>query len=158
VAVGQSPALRHYDSVMFRLFKLYLASDIAGFHQLVNQEPAAIEKLGITSADSAINTKDYLYKLKVQYIAKLAASNKIISYGEFASRLEVPLEDVERLIIYAIENDVVEASLDEFSQTITFKEVKSQYFNQNEWPGILAGLDTLIGRLEESLRGGVLPD
>ena len=68
----------------------------------------------------------------------------------------MPLEDVERLIIYAIENDVVSASLDEFSQTITIKEVKSQYFNQNEWPSILAGLDTLIGRLEDSLKGGIL--
>ena len=33
---------------------------------------------------------------------------------------------------------------------------KSQYFNQSEWPSILTGLDALIGKLEESLKGGVL--
>lgn len=92
----------------------------------------------------------------MQYIAKLAADSKVISYRDFASKLEIPLEDVERLIIYAIENDVVSASLDEFSQTITIKEVKSQYFNQSEWPNILKGLDTLIDRLEDSLKSGLL--
>lgn len=87
IAVGQSPALRSYNSVMFRLFKLYLAGDIAGFHQLVKEEQAAIAKLGTIRSDSGINTTDYLYKLKVQYIAKLAAQNKIISYAEFAKQL-----------------------------------------------------------------------
>jgi cell fate (sporulation/competence/biofilm development) regulator YlbF (YheA/YmcA/DUF963 family) len=57
----------------------------------------------------------------VQFIPKLASESKVISYKEFATRLEIPLEDVERLIIYAIENDVVAASLDEFNQTITIK-------------------------------------
>lgn len=75
--------------------------------------------------------KDYLRKLKVQHIAKLAHENKVISYADFAARLQIPVEQVESLIIYAIENEVVSASLDEFSQTITIKEIKSQYFSQS---------------------------
>lgn len=51
VSVGQSPALKEYNSVMFRLFKLYLSGDIAGFHKLVQTEQAAIEKLGILATN-----------------------------------------------------------------------------------------------------------
>lgn len=75
--------------------------------------------------------KDYLHKLKVQHIAKLAHDSKVISYVDFAERLQIPVGQVESLIIYAIENEVVSASLDEFSQTITIKEIKSQYFSQS---------------------------
>jgi hypothetical protein len=34
VSVGQSSSLKDYDSVMFLLFKLYLAGDLAGYSKL----------------------------------------------------------------------------------------------------------------------------
>lgn len=73
VAVGQSETLRTYDSVMFKLFKTYLAGDLDSYTKLIAEQSEEIAKLGMElNLFSGIDTKDYLHKLKVQYIAKLA--------------------------------------------------------------------------------------
>lgn len=51
VSVGQSPALKNYDSVMLKLFRLYLAGDIAGFTKLLETDGAAIAALSKYTTD-----------------------------------------------------------------------------------------------------------
>lgn len=46
VAVGQSDTLKTYDSLMFKLFKIYLAGDLDSYTKLAAENAEEISKLG----------------------------------------------------------------------------------------------------------------
>lgn len=75
------------NTLTFMLFKLLLSGDLEEYRKLSVEKQAEIKSL-------SINIPDYERHLKVNNIAKLAATNKVLRYSDVADKLQIPKDDV----------------------------------------------------------------
>ena len=103
----------------------------------IGNGPSVMKENGLDDAHIA-NT------LRVLSLGALAASKPRLTYKEIASSLNLSsMDDVEMLVVEAIAQGVLEATMDQFEQTITVTKCSHRAFGPAQWTDLQSRLKTL---------------
>lgn len=94
-----------------------------------------------------ISKNDYSDKVKLTKLIEIADKRSILSYKEVGELMKIDQEEVEFLVIKAIENDFVLAVLDQPNEVIYFNKVLKRNVGMTNFGDIDTGLKKLLETL-----------
>lgn len=87
------------------------------------------------STDHATQKKQYIQICSLGQDANENAvtSGKVLKFSELVSLLQIPADDVEEWAIEAINNDIIDARIDQINEEIVIKTCRQRHLNKDEW-------------------------
>ncbi|KAG1051293.1 hypothetical protein G6F46_005688 [Rhizopus delemar] len=126
----------------FELLDVFLNGTLSSY-----QSFAASHSKLIQNADSNI------CKMRLLSLASLGSENlsRELTYGDIASSLQIPEEEVEMWVIDVIRAGLVEAKLDQLNKTVIVHRSIYRVFGQEQWKKLSTALSTWKENLNEIL-------
>lgn len=130
-------------SVKLQVLQTFLTSTLDEMEQVVEKRRSEMEQHGIEVAT-------VLRKMRLNTLVQIAEDtpNQAIDKGEVASQLKVDVESVDSWIIAAMGAQIVEASIDEMNNTVTFMRLSPRVFGAREWDSLRSRLATWRDRIQ----------
>ncbi len=94
--------------------------------------------------ENGLNEADLANTVRVLSLGSLAASKPRLTYAEISSALNLSsMDDVEMLVVEAIAQGVLEATMDQFEQVITVSKCSHRSFGPEQWTDLQTRLKAL---------------
>lgn len=138
----RSPDLFHFDMAdnpavaalasnaehapLHKLLNVYLTGSVADFKAFAASNAAVFEKLGV-SADAAVA------KMRLLALMGLAHGAAQISFADIATGLDLPVGEVESVVVQAIGKRLVEARIDQLQEVVTVTKCAPRTFGAAQW-------------------------
>jgi len=119
---------------LYGFFEFFVNEDIATFSKNLSKNKAIMDKNAI-STDHATQKKQYIQICSLGQDANENAvtSGKVLKFSELVSLLSIPADDVEEWAIEAINNDIIDARIDQINEEIVIKTCRQRHLNKEEW-------------------------
>lgn len=96
-----------------------------------------------------IDESDYSDKVKLTKLMEIADTHRCLSYKEISDLMKVDQDEVETLVIRAIECDFVESVIDQPNEVIYFNKVLKRNVGVSDLAAINQDLEKLCKTLED---------
>ena len=103
------------------LFDLVLTlndGDLVKFENIVNQYKSELDKQPVLSANQATIKQKVILLSIMNLVFNKPSHDRIISFGEIAAHVHVPLEQVEWVLMKALSLKLIKGSINELNQTV----------------------------------------
>lgn len=126
--------LQKTSADLYTFFKFFLNEDIATFGKNLSKNKGVMDKNAI-STDHATQKKQYIQicSLGQDANAESSTSGKVLKFSELVSLLQISADDVEEWAIEAINNDIIDARIDQINEEIVIKTCRQRHLNNDEW-------------------------
>eukprot|EP00825_Cyclidium_porcatum_P033892 TRINITY_DN3580_c0_g1_i9.p1 TRINITY_DN3580_c0_g1~~TRINITY_DN3580_c0_g1_i9.p1 ORF type:complete len:248 (+),score=44.80 TRINITY_DN3580_c0_g1_i9:485-1228(+) len=128
-----------------QILAFYTTGDFKGYLNFKKSHPQALSNL-------KIKAENFEQVLKVLYISSFAHKGQTITFSDFAKNLEIDISEVELWVIQAIQDDLIEAKINQQNQTIFIINNKRKIFSDNEWDQLSEQLDKTISKLSDYVK------
>ena len=134
---------------LYAFFDFFLKEAIATFSKNLSKNKAVMDKNTI-STDHATQKKQYIQICSIGQEANEAAvtSGKVLKFSELVSVLQIPADDVEEWCIEAINNDIIDARIDQIKEEIVIKTCRQRHLNTEEWNKVKSRISAWRARFQ----------
>ncbi|KAJ3015817.1 hypothetical protein HKX48_004374 [Thoreauomyces humboldtii] len=141
-AVQTLKSTKHFD-----LLKVFLDGSLAQYKDFTKANPKFVAEQGLSEDDN-------LDKMRLLSLASLAANNVQgeVPYATIAAELQIPAEEVEVWVINVIRAGLVDAKMNQLTETVVVSRSVHRVFKDAEWEGLGNRLDAWKRNLVEVLQ------
>lgn len=146
------------EAELIKLCNVFLSGSVEDLKAFQKKSPKVFETHGISFQEA-------VSKMQLLTLASLSLGRSEIGLIEVAKALEEPEENVERLVVRAISEGVIDGRIDQLHQKVLIKSAFQRKFEKEEWAFLDTKLTQWINNLEgvikfqgeqKKLREGVL--
>ncbi len=133
---------------LYNLLKIFAGGDFEDFLKFEKENPGVLEQLSLDTAKCTEN-------MRLLSLASLCAEAEVISYKEIADGLQVEDSQVEKWIIKGITSRLIDAKIDQLSQTILIKRGSQRLLTEQDWAKLqkkLVGWKSSVQNLLETIQ------
>lgn len=126
----------------YELLNVFLNGTLSSYQTFAASNSALIQ-----------NEENNIRKMRLLSLASLGSENLVreLTYGDIASNLQIPEEEVEMWVIDVIRAGLVEAKLDQLNKTVIVHRSIYRVFGQEQWKKLSTALSTWKENLNEIL-------
>ncbi|CAO3670691.1 unnamed protein product [Rhizopus stolonifer] len=126
----------------YELLNVFLNGTLSSYQTFAASNSALIQ-----------NEENNIRKMRLLSLASLGSENLVreLTYGDIASSLQIPEEEVEMWVIDVIRAGLVEAKLDQLNKTVIVHRSIYRVFGQEQWKKLSTALSTWKENLNEIL-------
>merc|ERR1711976_1084559 len=103
-------------------------------------------------SDHDIDQEDALLKIRLLTLATMVHGRSEIALSEIAAKLEESEEHVERVVVKALSENVIDGRIDQLNHKVLVKSAFQRKFDKDEWDFLGGRLDSWITNLESVIR------
>jgi translation initiation factor 3 subunit M len=155
--VIQFDDLLAYDTVKAFAKSKHAAKDLVALCTVfysgeVNDLKAFQAKNAKLLSEHEIDQEDALLKIRLLTLATMVHGRSEITLEEIAKKLEETEANVERVVVKALSEKVIDGRIDQLNHKVLVKSAFQRKFEKEEWDFLGGRLDTWIGNLESVIR------
>ena len=141
--------LQKTSKELYSFFEFFLKEDIGTFSKNLSKNKAVMDKNSI-STDHAAQKKQYIQicSLGQEANGDAATSGKVLKFSELVSLLQIAADDVEEWCIEAINNDIIDARIDQINEEIVIKTCRQRHLNKEEWNKVKSRISAWKARFQ----------
>ena len=110
--------LKKTSKELFEFIDLFLKADVASFKKSIAKAKKLMDTHGISAEEAT---------LKKQYIDVCSIKGEVMKNKDLAKLLDIKEDDIEEWVIEAMANDVIDAKIDQISETVIIKTQKMRH-------------------------------
>uniref|UniRef100_A0A6U5BEW8 Eukaryotic translation initiation factor 3 subunit M n=1 Tax=Hemiselmis andersenii TaxID=464988 RepID=A0A6U5BEW8_HEMAN len=111
---------------LHELLLIFASDSLAAYNKFASGSGPYIQKLGLKS-------DDLVFKMRLLSLCTLASSTRVMKYADIAGCMEIPEADVEKWMIKAFTTGLLEAKMDQSTQTVLVNKCQDRVFGTREW-------------------------
>jgi len=134
---------------LYGFFEFFVNEDIATFSKNLSKNKGVMDKNAI-STDHATQKRQYIQicALGQEANGDAATSGKALKFSELVSLLQIPADDVEEWCIEAINNDIIDARIDQINEVLVIKTCRQRHLNPDEWNKVKSRISAWKARFQ----------
>jgi len=140
-----SKSKKSSESGLVKLCEIFFSGSLSDMRQFESKNQALFKEHGL-------NTEDVIAKIKLLSLATMALHKNEMSLAEVATGLEESEEEVERWVIRAISEGIIDGRIDQLNAKVLVKSVFQRQFESTEWAFLDTKLSAWIGNLENVIK------